>query len=86
LAAAAVGIAAYEGSMRLAASFSLFPNRDLDRSSNYVREVLKIVHENYVDGDASKYDALARLSIHGMVESLDPHSEFLESKDNEELE
>jgi carboxyl-terminal processing protease len=86
LAAAAVGIAVYEGSMRLAASFSLFPNRDLDRSSGYVREVLKIVHENYVDPNASKYDELARLSIHGMVESLDPHSEFLESKDNEELE
>lgn len=86
LAAAAVGIAVYVGSMRLAASWSLFPNRDLDRSSNYVREVLKIVHENYVDPQAAKYDELARLSIHGMVESLDPHSEFLESKDNEELE
>jgi len=86
LAAAAAGIAVYVGSMRVAASFSLFPNRDLDRSANYIREVLKIVHENYVDADASKYDSLARLSIHGMVESLDPHSEFLESKDNEELE
>jgi len=43
------------------------------------------VNENYVDPAASNYDALARLSIHGMVDSLDPHSEFLESKDNEEL-
>jgi carboxyl-terminal processing protease len=66
-------------------AWSLFPNRDLDRSSAYVREVLQIVHDNYVDAAPSAYDALARHSIHGMVESLDPHSEFLESKDNAEL-
>ena len=24
--------------------------------------------------------------IHGMVDSLDPHSEYLESKDNQDLE
>ena len=48
--------------------------------------MLKIVNENYVDPGAASYDALARLSIHGMVDSLDPHSEYLESKDNEELE
>jgi carboxyl-terminal processing protease len=66
-------------------AFSLWPNRDLDRSSAYVREVLQIVHDNYVDAAPSAYDALARHSIHGMVESLDPHSEFLESKDNAEL-
>ncbi len=86
VAAAAVGIAVYVGSMRVAGSWSLFPNRDLNHSADYVREVLKIVHENYVDAGASDYDALARLSIHGMVDTLDPHSEFLESKDNAELE
>jgi carboxyl-terminal processing protease len=86
LGAALLGFAACLGSIRLAGSWSLFPNRDLDRSSAYVREVLKIVNENYVDPGASGYDALARLSIHGMVDSLDPHSEYLESKDNQELE
>src|ERR1019366_8479688 len=53
LAAAAAGIAVYVGAMRLSASWTLFPNRELDRSSGYVREVLKIVHENYVDAAAS---------------------------------
>ncbi len=85
-AAALLGFAACLGVIRLSASWSLLPNRDLDRSSGYVREVLKIVNENYVDPGASGYDALARLSIHGMVDSLDPHSEYLESKDNQELE
>ncbi len=86
LGAALLGFAACLGAIRLAGAWSLFPNRDLDRSSAYVREVLKIVNENYVDPGASGYDALARLSIHGMVDSLDPHSEYLESKDNQELE
>ena len=36
--------------------------------------------------EAIHHDALARNAIHGMVESLDPHSEYLESKDNAELE
>jgi carboxyl-terminal processing protease len=85
-AAAALAFTACLVAARHAASWSLLPNRDLDRSSAYVREVLKIVNENYVDPGASGYDALARLSIHGMVDSLDPHSEYLESKDNQELE
>ena len=84
--AAVLGFAACLGSIRMAGAWSLFPNRDLERSSAYIREVLKLVNENYVDAGASRYDALARLSIHGMVDSLDPHSEVLESKDNQELE
>src|ERR1700690_4401094 len=86
LGAALVGFAACLAAIRVSGSWSLFPNRDLNRSSDYVKEVLKIVNENYVDPSAAGYDALARLSIHGMVDGLDPHSEYLESKDNEELE
>ncbi len=84
--AAILGFAACLGSLRLAGSWSLLPNRDLDHASGYVREVLRTVNENYVDPNAASYEALARLSIHGMVEPLDPHSEYLESRDNQELE
>ncbi len=66
--------------------WGLFPSRDLNHASSYVREVLQIVNENYVDPRASSYDALARSAIHGMVESLDPHSEYMETKDSEQLE
>jgi carboxyl-terminal processing protease len=86
LAAAVAGFAACLGAIRVSGSWSIFPNRGLDRSSDYVKEVLKIVNENYVDPGAADYDTLARLSIHGMVDGLDPHSEFLESQDNQELE
>jgi carboxyl-terminal processing protease len=74
------------GFVQLALLWGLIPARDLSRSAAYLREVLQIVNENYVDPKAVGYDTLARNAIHGMVETLDPHSEYLESKDNAELE
>jgi carboxyl-terminal processing protease len=71
---------------RVALAWGFFSNRELDRSSSYVREVLQLVNENYVDAKTSGYDQLAKSAIHGLVENLDPHSEFLESKDYELLE
>jgi carboxyl-terminal processing protease len=70
----------------VAALWNLFPPRELSKSSGYLREVLQIVNENYLDPKAAAYDQLTRHAIHGMVETLDPHSEYLESKDNAELE
>jgi carboxyl-terminal processing protease len=81
-----LGLVLSLGAARLALAWGLFPNRDLERSSAYMREVLQLVNENYVDAKASSYDHLAKSALHGMVESLDPHSEFLESKDYAELE
>jgi carboxyl-terminal processing protease len=81
-----LGLGLALGAARLALAWGLFPNKELDRSSAYVREVLQLVNENYVDAKASGYDQLAKSALHGMVESLDPHSEFLESKDYSELE
>jgi len=72
--------------VRLAFIWNLFPSHDLGHASAYVRDVMQIVNENYVDPKAVSYDALARAAMHGMAESLDPHSEFLESADNKELE
>jgi carboxyl-terminal processing protease len=86
VAAAALAVAAYVGAGRMPASWSLFPNKDLDRSADYVRDVMKMVGENYVDAGSARYENLTRLSLHGMVDSLDPHSQFLEAKDNQELE
>jgi carboxyl-terminal processing protease len=82
----ALGIAVPAAGLRLAALFGLLPSREQARASAYIRDVLGLVNEDYVDAAAVGYDNLARAAIHGMVESLDPHSEFLESKDNAELE
>ena len=81
-----LGLVLSLGAARLALAWGWFPNRDLERSSAYMREVLQLVNENYVDAKSSSYDQLAKSALHGMVESLDPHSEFLESKDYTELE
>ena len=81
-----LGVALSLTAARVAVAWNLFPSRDLSRNSGYVRDVMQLVNENYVDGKAAAYDRLARNAIHGMVESLDPHSEFLEAKDNKEFE
>lgn len=74
------------GGAHLAFSWGWFSNRDLDRSASYVREVLELVNENYVDGSSAEYPKLTKAALHGVVESLDPHSEFLEAHDYQELE
>ncbi len=81
-----LGLAFAAVGLRVNTAWNLWPNRDLARSSGYVKDVMRLVNENYVDEKASAYDHLARAALHGMVESLDPHSEFLEKKTNEEFE
>lgn len=85
-AGALLGVLFFPAMLRMGFLWGLLPNRDLNQASSYLREVMRTVNENYVDPAAVRYDALAKSAIHGMVDNLDPHSEFLESKDNEELE
>jgi len=83
---AMVGTALAYTAAHLAAGWGLWPNRELDRSSSYVRQVLQLVAENYVDGTQANYERLTKSALHGLLESLDPHSEFMEAKDFKELE
>ncbi len=80
LTAICLGLIVAGASARVALGWGWWSNRELNRASDYVRDVMKIVQENYVAPDAVAYDRLRRDAIHGMVESLDPHSEFLEEK------
>jgi carboxyl-terminal processing protease len=63
-----------------------FFNRGLDRSTAYLREVLELVNEHYVDGKKAEYPELTKAALHAMVETLDPHSEFMDATDFHELE
>jgi carboxyl-terminal processing protease len=81
-----LGVVLSATAVRVAVAWNLWPNRELNRSTDYFREVLQMVHENYVEAKSANYEQLSKTAIHGMVESLDPHSEFLESKSNRELE
>src|SRR4051812_24756250 len=85
-AGAVMGIALTVAAARVAVAWNIWPNRDLSRSASYVKDVMRLVNESYVDDKVVSYDQLARNALHGMIETLDPHSEFLEKKDNEEFE
>lgn len=74
------------GAARMAAAWGLWPNRELEQSSRYVREVLQVVNENYVDGDAAALPRLTESALQGIVGSLDPHSEYMNARDYKMLE
>lgn len=86
LTGAILGVAFAAIALRVAAAWGFWPNRDLNRASGYVRDVMETVNENYVEAKDADYDRLAREAIYGLVGSLDPHSEFLEAKDFKNFE
>ncbi len=49
-------------------------------------EALSIVQENYVDGVKIDYNAAFKSAIIGMLRSLDPHSNYYDSKEFDELQ
>ena len=81
-----LGIAASLAAVKVAAAWRWWPDRDLARASAYVREVMELVNAQYVDATAVPYAGLARGALHGMVEALDPHSEFLEKTSHDQVE
>ena len=83
---ALLGFAFAVAGSRVTAAWNLWPNRDLSRAAGYVKDVMRLVNDNYVDEKSAAYDRLSRTALHGMIETLDPHSQFLEKKDNEEFE
>jgi carboxyl-terminal processing protease len=48
-------------------------------------EALTMIQENYVDGNKLEYNNVFKSSIIGMLRSLDPHSNFYDAKEFEEL-
>ncbi len=74
------------GSARVAAAWGFWPNRELDQSSRYVREVLSAVNDNYVDADKVAFPKLTEAALRGMLNSLDPHSEYMNARDYKKLE
>ncbi len=64
---------AYQLSQRRTASFS----SDYYSNISHFGQVLRIIHENYVDADAVDYEQLIDAALEGMLRSLDPHSQYL---------
>lgn len=85
-AGAVLGFALTLGVGRSVQAWGWLPNRELNRSADYMKDVLRTVNEYYIDAETVSYDRLAKTALHQMVESLDPHSEFLEARDFQDLE
>ncbi len=47
--------------------------------------VMETIRSHYVDGDKVKYQDLVHAALKGMVNSLDPHSEFMEARKYTEM-
>jgi len=77
----ALGLCLVEGAARLASALGILPNRDVRHAASYVRDVMSLVNDNYYDPQKAAAPELARAALRGMVESLDPHSEFMDAKD-----
>src|SRR5271170_8337922 len=58
------------------------PDANLERFA----DVLEKVRSSYVDGSNLTYHALINSALKGMVGSLDPHSEFLDVDDYQQLQ
>jgi carboxyl-terminal processing protease len=83
---AALGLFIADGAVRMARTWGLLPDGGLGSSSAYVRDAMLLVNEHYVDADRAGFGELGRSALHGLVESLDPHSEFMEAREFKLLE
>jgi len=77
----AIGAHIYLGSARAAGKQdTVYPNLEL------FADVLERVRKEYVDGQNLTYHDLVYSSLKGMVGSLDPHSEFMDVDDYQQLQ
>jgi carboxyl-terminal processing protease len=77
----AIGARSYLGSARAAdKQDAVYPNLEL------YANVLEKVRKEYVDGHDLTYHDLVYSSLKGMVGSLDPHSEFMDVDDYQQLQ
>ncbi len=78
----AIGAWIYLGAVAHAAGKqdAVYPNLEL------FAQVLEKVRKEYVDGKNLTYHDLVYMSLKGMVDSLDPHSEFLDVDDYQQLQ
>ena len=77
----AIGARIYLGSAHAAGKQdAVYPNLEL------FANVLEKVRKEYVDGQNLTYHDLVYLSLKGMVGSLDPHSEFMDVDDYQQLQ
>jgi carboxyl-terminal processing protease len=58
----------------------------MDANLEIFADVLQKVHTSYVDGQNLTYRELVYAALNGMIDSLDPHSEFMDADDYQQLQ
>jgi carboxyl-terminal processing protease len=75
-----IGAGVYSKSTEAAQKDAVYPNLRL------FSEVLEKVRKDYVDGTNLSYQELVQSALKGMINTLDPHSEFLDAEKYKELQ
>src|SRR5687768_6620782 len=75
-----IGAWTYLNSAEAAQKDSAYPNLKL------FSEVMEKIRKDYVDGKGLTYQDLVYGALNGMVNTLDPHSEFLDPEKYKELQ
>ena len=75
-----IGARIYLSSAAAAEKDSAYPNLEL------FSRVMETVRKDYVDGQKLTYQELVYGALKGMVDTLDPHSEFLDPEKYKELQ
>ncbi len=80
------GVALSVGAAHFASLWGWLPGSELDRSSGAIRDVLKLVNENYVAAQPAELPKLTRAALDGMINTLDPHSAYMDPAERKALE
>ena len=75
-----IGARVYTQSAQAAQKDSAYPNLNL------FSQVMEKVRRDYVDGQNLSYQELVYDALKGMIDKLDPHSEFLDPERYQELQ
>jgi carboxyl-terminal processing protease len=75
-----IGARLYTSSAAAAEKDAVYPNLKL------FSEVMEKVRRDYVDGKGLTYQDLVYAALNGMIDKLDPHSEFLDPEKYQELQ
>lgn len=74
------------GGVEVVAAWGLWPDRETNRASEQVAQVMRLLNKHYVDADEVRGDKLAGHAIESMVGALDPYSQFLPPRAYRNLE
>ena len=78
--AIALGVNLYLGARNLATSAEVRGKEDVYANMEKFTRVLETVRREYVDEDRVSYEDLVQGALRGMIQTLDPHSEYMDAK------